>query len=164
MAATMSFSNAPDEDLLGRVAGALAVDEAFIEKDWYVVQAIGSLTGLATNHLEPVFSGGTSLLKGYGLIRRFSEDIDFKLNLSEEFHDLSRNQRKTALRAFRDRVVTAWQELGFTITASVPRDEHRFLELEMDYPSRISKRGPVAAVPFLAPSAPFNAIIIKART
>jgi hypothetical protein len=36
----MSFSNAPDEAKLGRVAGALAVDEAFVEKDWYVVQAI----------------------------------------------------------------------------------------------------------------------------
>jgi hypothetical protein len=35
----MSFSNAPDEGLLGRVAGALAVDEAFAEKDWFVVQA-----------------------------------------------------------------------------------------------------------------------------
>lgn len=36
----MSFSNAPDEATLGQVAGALAVDEAFVEKDWYVVQAI----------------------------------------------------------------------------------------------------------------------------
>ena len=27
----------------------------------------------------PVFSGGTSLSKGWGLIKRFSEDIDFKV-------------------------------------------------------------------------------------
>jgi predicted nucleotidyltransferase component of viral defense system len=71
----MSFSNAPDEATLGLVAGALAVDEAFVEKDWYVVQAIQSLNDLATDMITPVFSGGTSLLKGYGLIRRFSEDI-----------------------------------------------------------------------------------------
>lgn len=32
----LSLSNAPDLDLLGRVAGALAVDEAFVEKDWHV--------------------------------------------------------------------------------------------------------------------------------
>ena len=42
----MSLSDAPDLDLLGRVAGALAVDEAFVEKDWYVVQAIQGLLSL----------------------------------------------------------------------------------------------------------------------
>jgi len=81
----MSFSNAPGEATLGRVAGALAVDEAFVEKDWYVVQAIRQLVELGSDDLVPVFSGGTSLLKAYGLIKRFSEDIDFKFVLSEAF-------------------------------------------------------------------------------
>lgn len=40
MMVIMSFSNPPDARTLGRVAGALAVNEAFVEKDWYVVQAI----------------------------------------------------------------------------------------------------------------------------
>src|SRR5204863_230736 len=102
MTAIMSFSNAPDEDRLGRVAGALAVDEAFVEKDWYVIQAIGRLSEMATDNFVLVFSGGTSLLKGYDLIRRFSEDIDFKLSLAEGFLDLSRNQRKNALKTFRE--------------------------------------------------------------
>jgi hypothetical protein len=42
----MSFSKAPDRPILGRVAGALAVDEAFVEKDWFVVQAIKVLVTL----------------------------------------------------------------------------------------------------------------------
>lgn len=62
MTANMSLSNAPDEALLGRVAGALAVDEAFVEKDWYVLHAIEHLAAAATEDLQPVFSGGTSLL------------------------------------------------------------------------------------------------------
>ncbi|GEO01913.1 MULTISPECIES: nucleotidyl transferase AbiEii/AbiGii toxin family protein [Novosphingobium] len=73
----MSFSNPPDSRTLGRVAGTLAVDEAFVEKDWYVVQAIRALLTLDDADFTPVFSGGTSLLKGHGLIKRFSEDIDF---------------------------------------------------------------------------------------
>lgn len=81
----MSFSNAPDARTLGRVAGALAVDEAFAEKDWYVVQAIKALVGLGGTDIVPIFSGGTALLKGHGLIKRFSEDIDFKLSLSPQY-------------------------------------------------------------------------------
>lgn len=135
MTAIMSFSNAPDEDRLGRVAGALAVDEAFVEKDWFVTQAIGRLAELATDDFTPAFSGGTSLLKGYDLIRRFSEDIDFKLSLEDGFLDLSRNQRKNRLKAYRDGVVAGWEELGFRVTSCISHDEYRFIELEMDYPS-----------------------------
>jgi len=92
--AIMSFSNPPDRRTLGRVAGTLAVDEAFVEKDWFVVQAISALLQLEDPDFTPVFSGGTSLLKGHRLIMRFSEDIDFKLSVSEAFVDLPRHQRR----------------------------------------------------------------------
>lgn len=133
--AIMSFSNAPDARTLGLVAGALAVDEAFVEKDWFVVQAIRVLEGLKTDDIIPVFSGGTSLLKGYGLIKRFSEDIDFKLTLSDAFLALSGNQRRNALGAFKDALVAGWTEAGFTITHVTSRDGNGFLRIEMDYPT-----------------------------
>jgi len=138
MTEIMSFSNAPDETLLGRVAGALAVDEAFAEKDWFVVQAIEQLSGLATQDLTPVFSGGTSLLKAYGLISRFSEDIDFKLLASDGFHARSRSQRKQVLKEFRDSMIGAWTMMGFDVTSCISRDEYRFIELEMTYPSTLA--------------------------
>lgn len=131
----MSFSNAPDARTLGLVAGALAVDEAFVEKDWFVVQAIRVLEGLKTDDIVPVFSGGTSLLKGYGLIKRFSEDIDFKLTLSDAFLALSGNQRRNALGTFRDALVAGWTEAGFTITDVTARDGNGFIRIEMDYPT-----------------------------
>lgn len=137
----MSFSNAPDDALLGRVAGALAVDEAFVEKDWFVVQAIERLPGLSTEDFTPVFSGGTSLLKAHGLIRRFSEDIDFKLLLSDSFLARSRSQRRQALKAFRDTMVDAWKDMGFDVTSCISRDEHRFIELEMTYPTVLEPHG-----------------------
>lgn len=135
MMAPMSFSNAPDERTLGRVAGALGVDEAFVEKDWYVVQAIQTLIGRATPDLTPAFSGGTSLLKAHGLIRRFSEDIDFKLNLSDAFVDKSQGQKRSALSAFKNGLADAWAAAGFVITGIEAGSGNGFIQIDMDYPT-----------------------------
>ena len=50
-----------DEQLVKRVAGALATDEGLVEKDWHVVRALGVLASLDHTGVTPVFSGGTSL-------------------------------------------------------------------------------------------------------
>lgn len=133
--AIMSFSSAPDARTLGRVAGALAVDEAFVEKDWFVVQAIAGLVASGTAHITPIFSGGTSLLKGHGLIKRFSEDIDFKLGLSPDFVALSGNQRRKALGVFKDDLEAAWTTAGFADIKVEARDANGFLRIEMAYPT-----------------------------
>ena len=137
----MSFSNVPDEATLSRVAGALAVDEAFVEKDWYVVQAISGLAALGSDDIVPVFSGGTSLLKGYGLIKRFSEDIDFKFSLSEAFLANSANQRRKRLGALRDELEACWKDAGFAITSVEARDANGFIRIEMDYPTVLEPHG-----------------------
>ena len=50
-----------------------------IEKDWWVVQTLRVIFNLNIGqHLS--FKGGTSLSKAWGLINRFSEDIDLVLN------------------------------------------------------------------------------------
>ena len=135
MMAPMSFSNAPDARTLGRVAGALRVDEAFVEKDWYVVQAIQVLLKLATPDLTPVFSGGTSLLKAHGLIQRFSEDIDFKLILSDAFLEKSPGQKRSALSAFKNGLADAWAAAGFVITGVEAGSGNGFIQIDMDYPT-----------------------------
>jgi len=71
--------------LSGAAAGLLGIpDPAFVEKDYWVVELLRSL--VAPLPVEPVdgnpasaevlFKGGTSLSKAYGLIDRFSEDVD----------------------------------------------------------------------------------------
>lgn len=137
MTANMSLTNAPDETLLGRVAGALGVDEAFVEKDWFVVQAIAILLGHGTEDLTPVFSGGTSLLKGHGLIRRFSEDIDFKLALSPPFEAKSQGQRRRPLSAFKNSVAGAWADAGFKVEITKVGSANAFFQVDMDYPTRL---------------------------
>lgn len=127
--------NAPDARLIGLVAGALGVDESFVEKDWHVVRAIRLLVDPPHEHLTPVFSGGTSLLKGHQLIRRFSEDMDFKLQLSPAFLKLSGNARRNALSAYRDDLVERWKVAGFTIGEVITRDAGGFIRVEMTYDS-----------------------------
>lgn len=50
-----------------------------VEKDWWVVQTLRTLFQMDVGqHL--LFRGGTSLSKAWGLINRFSEDIDLAIN------------------------------------------------------------------------------------
>lgn len=135
MTAIMSFSNRPDANGLGRVAGALGVDEAFVEKDWFVVQAIRVLCSIENADITPVFSGGTALLKAHQLIKRFSEDIDFKLALSADFLAKSQGQKKTALSGFKKTLAAAWEEAGFTNLSVEAGSGNAFIKIEMDYPS-----------------------------
>jgi predicted nucleotidyltransferase component of viral defense system len=54
------------------------VDPVFIEKDCYTQHILGVIAKFESDEFQPVFSGGTSLSKGYRLIQRFSEDIDLE--------------------------------------------------------------------------------------
>jgi predicted nucleotidyltransferase component of viral defense system len=69
----------PDSKLIEAIAIDLGVDPSFIEKDWHAMRLAGLLAAIKHPTLTLVFSGGTSLSKGYGLISRFSEDLDFKV-------------------------------------------------------------------------------------
>lgn len=67
-----------DEQALGPLFGAaaarLGILPGAVEKDYWITQA---LRALAREYgREFIFKGGTSLSKAYGLIQRFSEDID----------------------------------------------------------------------------------------
>ncbi|MEP5433574.1 MAG: nucleotidyl transferase AbiEii/AbiGii toxin family protein [Flavobacteriaceae bacterium] len=50
-----------------------------IEKDWWVVQTLNIIFQMDVKE-QLLFKGGTSLSKAWGLIERFSEDIDLALN------------------------------------------------------------------------------------
>jgi predicted nucleotidyltransferase component of viral defense system len=48
--------------------------EALIEKDYFVTEVLRIIEQETGSRV--IFKGGTSLSKGWGLIQRFSEDID----------------------------------------------------------------------------------------
>lgn len=64
-------------DLISIVASDTGLGEAVIEKDYWVTHALWALHQLS---LEIWFKGGTSLSKGFGLISRFSEDVDLRID------------------------------------------------------------------------------------
>jgi predicted nucleotidyltransferase component of viral defense system len=71
--------------LLQGTAENEGVPELAVEKDWWVTAVLKALseTEISDNLL---FKGGTSLSKGWSIIKRFSEDIDLAINRS--FFDL----------------------------------------------------------------------------
>jgi len=63
-------------DLLEIVAAERGLRRSIVEKDYWVTHA---LWALSVGGFEVWFKGGTSLSKGFGLIERFSEDLDLKV-------------------------------------------------------------------------------------
>ena len=123
-----------------------------VEKDWWVVQALRCIFELEdTNYL--VFKGGTSLSKAWGLIERFSEDVDLAIDrafLGFE-GDLSKNQR-TELRKkasnytsgeFKQKLEQKFSEKGFKdiifkiVEATDSDQDPRIIEIY--YPNIIQK-------------------------
>ncbi len=67
-------------DLLRIVGEEMQIAPVLVEKDYWIMQC---LYGLQQLGLDFQLKGGTSLSKGYGLINRFSEDIDIQINPPE---------------------------------------------------------------------------------
>lgn len=61
-----------------RAAAHFDLSEQFVEKDYYVTEILRIVA--AELGERAMFKGGTSLSKGWGLITRFSEDIDLFVN------------------------------------------------------------------------------------
>jgi hypothetical protein len=73
----LAASDEERRDLFVGVADRLRTNEQNIEKDFWVCWTLDALFNeLEADGPRLLFKGGTSLSKGYGLIERFSEDID----------------------------------------------------------------------------------------
>lgn len=83
---------------------------AIIEKDYYVTEVLRVISATAGDRV--IFKGGTSLSKGWGLIQRFSEDIDLFLDPLAFQPPLGKNGIDRELKQLRD-VVGAYPSLTF---------------------------------------------------
>ncbi len=67
-------------------------DPALVEKDYWIMHAVFGLKQLG---LTFELKGGTSLSKGFGVIHRFSEDIDIRIEPFDELQvDTNPNHEK----------------------------------------------------------------------
>lgn len=120
-------------DLIQELSTELGIAPAFIEKDYYVVELLKILNEFQTDKFNVFFSGGTSLSKGYGLINRFSEDIDFMVSSQDDERNEYRNFRKKL-----------WERIDSTGILKVDsenkkiRNESRFFRDKLSYSIRNS--------------------------
>lgn len=92
--AFLSLSARDRRDALGVAADRSGRPAHLLEKDVWVVWALQTIFGsdLGT-HL--VFKGGTSLSKAYGIIHRFSEDVDLTYDIRAIAPDLVKDDGET---------------------------------------------------------------------
>lgn len=122
-----------DDDDIRRIATALLTNERYVEKDWHLVRALSIIAQIQVSGVTAVFSGGTSLATAYQLIRRFSEDIDFKVIV-----DVSDPKKLAAARrTFRDEVVKHLQAADFVMDGEpVIANASRFFRASFHYGPR----------------------------
>lgn len=78
----LKLSDRTKQNIFEETAKAVGLpNAAAVEKDWWVVRTL-ELIFKSTIAKHTVFKGGTSLSKAWGLIDRFSEDIDLALDRS----------------------------------------------------------------------------------
>jgi len=96
-------------DLLIRASQDLKINEALLEKDYFVMLLLSELHKSIPGLL---FKGGTSCSRAYHAIERFSEDIDLSLDLKHlgRTHNINANHK----------VIEVCDRLGFKI---LDRDE-----------------------------------------
>ena len=108
-----------------------------VTKDFAVLRAIGALAALDAAPFTLVFGGGTALARAHKLVRRMSEDVDFKI-VPTPAAPVSRSGLHRQRSALRDRVTAALLAAGFVFDPKDPaqarsRDESSYTIFQLPY-------------------------------
>ncbi len=101
------LSSAERKDIFSETAANRGMTTAVVEKDFWVTWTLGKIFSNSDLNSVVKFKGGTSLSKIYGLIERFSEDIDLILNWevlteNDPQKDRSKKQQKRLIEEIRE--------------------------------------------------------------
>jgi hypothetical protein len=141
--------------LLDQVADHVNVAPALVEKDYWITH---SMWALHETKLAIWFKGGTSLSKGFGIIERFSEDLDLMIErggvatLPEVTNWASTNMGPTAQRrAFYDALPAALAIPGVSVELDAQRQDKyaRAADYIGRYPGAHATGMPSAMSPFV---------------
>ncbi|MFA5139071.1 MAG: nucleotidyl transferase AbiEii/AbiGii toxin family protein [Elusimicrobiota bacterium] len=111
------------ESLIKSVADDSGLEEAVVEKDYWVMHC---LWGLQRSGLTFELKGGTSLSKGWGIIERFSEDIDIRFDAPPTL-DLKSDKpaRVKARLGFYDDLAARIKIPGITVARDTAYDDEK---------------------------------------
>lgn len=113
-------------EILTKTAESTGIPERFVEKDYWLTTVLHELSRSHYCHLA-VFKGGTSLSKAYGMIERFSEDVDLALIVE----NLSGNQVKSRMDSISKAITRHLPEIQI---AHVTSKGSRFRRTAHQYP------------------------------
>jgi predicted nucleotidyltransferase component of viral defense system len=121
----------PNQEEFKAVAEEMATNQSFIEKDWFVTQVVAALAVFRYEGFEFIFTGGTALSKAHSLMKRFSEDVDFRVITPQG------QRNRTQLSKFKNAVLAHLRQSGFPIedVQVKARDDNRYVAFEFNYPS-----------------------------
>lgn len=139
------FSARDLEDLCLETSSRLKITPVVVEKDYWTCWVLDRLFSDPFVSEQIMFKGGTSLSKVFGLIERFSEDIDLILNwemLKEKMGPIEAQRSKTGQDKFNKQSVEISREylkeefhdtvrkvLGETVQTKIPDDEPDVIEI-----------------------------------
>jgi hypothetical protein len=83
-------------NLIAIVSSKIGIDMTLVEKDYWIMHALFSLQ---QQQIEFELKGGTSLSKGFGLIYRFSEDIDIHIKTNFGFEIEGKEEKRKVIEA-----------------------------------------------------------------
>lgn len=148
-----SLSKTDQRNVIVAISQQKALPPVIIEKDIWLCLVLDSLFQLP---LAMSFKGGTSLSKVFGLIDRFSEDIDITIDYHNVFPDmdLSKPLNNSALKKLSDQLKAKLRpiveqqilpHLSTTLAAKLPNQQFEITlsesgeELQIYYDSLLSK-------------------------
>lgn len=120
------FEHDEFEQAMLRAAERFGVSEQFVEKDYYVTEILRVIAERLGD--KAIFKGGTSLSKGWGLISRFSEDIDLFVNPAKFDPRPGKNKLDKMLKQLAESVgehpALTWQKDESVTIGGLGREDH----------------------------------------
>lgn len=105
---------------------------AALEKDIHLSEILRIIASINLTAFKLSFGGGTSLVKGYQLFDRMSEDLDFKV---EPNQTLSKSQLRSGLTEAKRAIKAAISEQGFGIRNTLTRNKSSYFLIQAEYKS-----------------------------
>lgn len=124
------------KELVSVTAEKLHIKYPFIlEKDYYVTSVINSLSGIENEYFRLIFAGGTCLAKAHRIVKRMSEDVDFKIQLKNTDETFSKSRLLKELKKFRTQIMSSLTLPNLNIGDTAVRNEGQYLRAELIYPA-----------------------------
>lgn len=125
-----------DPSLFADVADAIRLPSpAFVEKDYYAIQLLKTISEIDLPDGKLIFAGGTCLTKAHLPTYRMSEDIDLKFIPGDNLVNLSDSQKRTFRSDFGSIIIKAIESSSpFKLMHKESRSEGRYRCLSVNYP------------------------------